>query len=448
MSYVGDKLKNRPSFPLEVFPEKVKESIQTIAEQYSIPADLLAASALFAVAALAGNIYVAKVNGGVKPILYIMMVAPSGVGKTPAYKKMCGEIINPLRGFLNEVFKQEQNAWKERKKAAKELGKEFTELQPFKRVRIIEDATLEATLRHAESSPAGFGLFYDEGGRLFSGVTQYRKDASPVDFLNENWNGQAYESIRADSDKDRFIANPAISILIGMQKERMAKYFTEDVLHSGLANRFLICQGDFKQINEAADFFDENRKEVCQEWRDLIRGLFHRGAEMTAEQSAISVEFTLEAKIGYNNIMSDIAGNQNKLIKSLKREDENMPLVAANAKLQAYVARLALVLSIIDNYTGPTITEKNVKDAYSLYKFFKRNSDRILLSLNSTATTGLTESEAELLEALPDQEFTSKQAEEVCISLDLGKKFFFVSFKRKYSKGWVKIIQKGVYEKV
>ena len=147
-------------------------------------------------------------------------------------------------------------------------------------------------------------------------------------------------------------------------------------------------------------------------------------------------------------MMREIAVAQNIMIKGIKKEDENMPLIAAASKLHAYVARLALVLSIIDNHTIPKISEKNVDDAYKLYKYFKRNSDKVLLSLNSTAKTGLTENEMELLENLPDNAFTTKQAEDVCEALNLGKKFFLVSFNRKFKTGWIKKIGIALYEKV
>ena len=445
---VASKLRNRLSFPLEVFPAAIRDSLKAVAEQRSIPVDLVAGAALFAVAALSGNIYIGRVKGGVKPILYIMLVAPSGGGKSPAYNVVCGEIIKPLRKSMNIRHKQAVQEWNCRKTAARLAKQEFMEPPPVKCIRILEDATFEGILKHAESSPAGQGVKYDEGARLFSGITKYTKDASPIDAWNEMWNGETVELVRADSERDRFISDPAISLLIGMQKERLSKYFTEDVLHSGFAYRFLICQGDLSIINEAVDFFDEDRKGMCWEWCELIRGLYHKGAEMTEETPSIEVEFTQDAKIRYNSIMSEIAGARNDQVRAMKKEDENSHLIASGAKLQAYIARLSLVLAIVDNHTGPVISVSNVENAFKLYKFFKRTSESILLGLDSTARTGLTENEMDLWETLPDQQFTTKNAEEICVALNLNTKFFTNSFRRKYSKGWVKSLGKGLYEKI
>ncbi|MEJ7740438.1 MAG: DUF3987 domain-containing protein [Chitinophagaceae bacterium] len=447
MISVADRLKNKNQFPFEVFPKGIGDSMLGLSEQTNIPADYLGVCALHAVAALSGNIYIGKINGGVKPIIYAMLIGPSGVGKSPAYKYICGSIIDSLRSSLADKYKADYAAWKERKKSAKDAKQEFNEPPPQKVIRMIEDGTEEAISKHAESSPAGFGVYYDEGGRMFGSASQYKRDNSSVNFWNELFNGNSYEIVRVDSEKDRFIENPAISVLIGMQKERLSKYFTEDVLHSGLAYRFLMCQAEFKPINELVDYFDNKKKTLCDEWQDIIKSLFNKGLRIIKDKEPILVEFTQDAKMKYNDVMGEIANAQNILIKGLKREDDNISLVAAGAKLQAYVARLALVLSIIDDHTGPAITVKNVEDASTLYKYFKRNSDKILLGLSSTAKTGLTEFETELLEKLPDNQFTAKQAEETSLALNLGRKFFQVSLHRKYKAGFIKIISKGLYEK-
>ena len=60
----------------------------------------------------------------------------------------------------------------------------------------------------------------------------------------------------------------------------MAKHFTDDVLQSGLAYRFLMCQGDFKPFTENVDYFDRTKKEMCQPWQELIKGLFNKGARL------------------------------------------------------------------------------------------------------------------------------------------------------------------------
>lgn len=448
MSYVKPKLKNNSSFPVEVFPDAIRESIESISENKSIPIDLVAGAALFAVGALAGNIYILNTNGGEKSTLYVMMVAPSGVGKTPAYQNTCGKIIAPLRVSLDEKYKAKVDAWRERMRMAKSAKTEFSEPHPHKTIRMAEDATLEAILKHAETSPAGFGVFYDEGERLFAGVNQFKKDSSSVAFWNENFNGKIFESLRVDEGRDRFVKNLAISLLIGMQTSRLTKYFTQDVLASGLAYRFLICQGDYMLIKENVDYFGDEQQGMCAEWSEIIRGLFHKGAELTPDDRPIKVEFSLEGKITYNDVMNEVVGDHNKIVQNLKKEDENIHILAAGAKLQAYVARLALVLAIIDNHTGPVVSKENVENAYKLYKFFKNNSRRILLKLNNSANTGLTESELELLEGLPDQEFTTEQAEQVCVSLGLNLQFFKTSYHRKYKNKFIKSAKRGLYEKM
>ncbi len=445
---VAGKLKNINTIPVDVFPKDIAESMKLLSDQTNIPLEFICTAALFAVASQAGNQYYGNLNGRIKPIIYAANIGPSGVGKTPAYNKLCGDIINPLRKILDDEYKTVYAAYKDRLKTAKEFKQQFTERPPVKKIRIIEDGTDEAISKHAETSPGGFGLYYDEGGRFFGSSSQYKRDNSSVHTFNEIWNGKSHQIIRVDQEKDRFIPNPAISVLIGLQADRMAKYFTEDVLQSGLAYRFLMCKAAFKPINETVDYFDDNVKEMCETWKNLIRSLFYRGARLEENFEPICVEFNQEAKLKYNEVMGEIAAQQNVFIRSVKKEDDNITIIGAAAKLQAYVARLALILAIIDDHTGPTITAQNIEGAYVLYKYYKRNSDKILLSLSGTATTGLTDNEAELLENLPDNQFTTKEAGDVCETLNLNKKFFLTSMRRKYKAGWIKTVSKGVYEKI
>lgn len=128
MISVADRLKNKNQFPFEVFPKGIGDSMLGLSEQTNIPADYLGVCALHAVAALSGNIYIGKINGGVKPIIYAMLIGPSGVGKSPAYKYICGSIIDSLRSSLADKYKADYAAWKERKNLLRMLNKNLMSL--------------------------------------------------------------------------------------------------------------------------------------------------------------------------------------------------------------------------------------------------------------------------------------------------------------------------------
>ena len=445
MITVKEKISVIKCFPFDVFPDPIKDSMISVAKYYNLPGDYIGAAALFSIASLAGNQYQATAKGPVKPILFSLLIGPSGVGKTPAYNLMCGNIINAQRSVQNDVFKRELKEWIDKKAAAKGGESSFTEPKPTNRIRMIEDVTMEAVSKEAETSVAGFGVYYDEGGRMFTSVNQYKADSSSYDFWNEIWNGKTYQISRVDESRSRFIKSPSVSVLAGMQKERMGKYFNENIISSGFAFRFLMVESDYISIKEDIDYFDELKNEMCEDWQDIIRGLFSGGMHMTKDGEPRPVHFTDEAKKEYTRIMRSIAKEQNVNISTATRDDNTK--VALGAKMQAYIARLALILAIIEDYTGPNITVANVHGAYELYKFYKGNAEKIIGALRKQDIVGLTDTEQDLFDALPDM-FTAAEAVQVCQNLRLNEKFFLNSFRRKFDQGYIRKLNRGAYEKI
>lgn len=433
-------------FPFEVFPEEMRESFYKLGHHHNIPIDFMGCAALFTVGALAGNMYRADLNGGVKPILYMLLIGPSSVGKSPAFTKLCMDIISPLRAKEHAAYKERMKEWQNNAIIAKAAKRPFTDPEPVKCIRMIEDATMEAITKFAEISPAGFGIFYDEGDRLFNGVNQYKKDTSSISFWNEMWYGKSKEIVRVDSARDRYIDNAGVSIMMGMQKDRLIKHLDSDTLASGIAYRFLMVESDYIELNEDVDLFAPSVY-PCVEWTSLVESLFNRGMYYTSADSLISVGFTKEAKVELNRVTQDNIRTSNVMIRQKDKHDDNAYLMAYNGKISAYVARMALVLSIIDNYQFPEITKDHILGAEKLYHFFKGNGSRILTRIKTESASGLTEKEQALIDLLP-ADFTAEVAAAICKSINLNPKFFLHAFRRKYRPmGLIVSKNRGNYSK-
>lgn len=431
-------------FPLDVYPAPIADSFRAISHHHNIPIDFLGITGLFTIAAMAGNLYRGDLNGGIKPILYGCIVGPSGVGKTPAYKHLCEYIIGPLRAQTHANYKVELKGWNDRKEVARANKTPFTEDEPVKKVRMITDGTLEAITKYAESCPAGFGVVYDEGGRFFTGANAYKKDTSSVDFWNEFWNGSGYDILRVDSARDRHIVSSATSVLIGMQRDRLLKFFNEDTVASGLLNRFLLCESDYILLNEDVDAFAAG-VQVDEAWRHIVEMLYHKGVQFVPG-TEIRVPFEDIAKQKYSEISRGMLKEANKAILSSKKDGDSRLMIAYVSKLAAYLPRMALVLAIIDNARQPVISHENVTNAKRLYDYFHGVASKMLFTINEQTTTGLTENEQKLINALPSS-FNSVEAEMICEEIGLSKKYFAMQYPRKLSKGWIKRTGRGTYEK-
>ncbi len=432
------------AFPMDVYPDDIAGSFAAISLHYNIPLDYLGVTGLFAIASMAGNIYRGDLNGGIKPILYTCMVGPSGVGKTPAYKHLCANIIAPLRKQTAARYIQEYDNWKEEREHAKANKLPFTKEPPVKKVRMITDATLEAITKYAELCPAGFGVVYDEGGRFFTGANAYKKDTSSVDFWNELWNGSGYEILRVDSERDRYIHSSATSVLIGMQRDRLLKFFNEDTIASGLLNRFLLCESDYVLLNEQSNAFAPGIV-AAESWQRLITHLYNTGVNFL-DGDEIMVPFEEGAKQAFTAISNEMLREANRAIIASKKDDDSRLMIAYVSKLAAYLPRLALVLAIIERPVNTVIMYEHVMGAKKLYDYFKQVAAGMLLKINNTATSGLNENELKLYNALPAQ-FTTDEAQMICEEIGMSRSYFGMQFRRKLSQGWIKKIDRGVYIK-
>ncbi len=167
--------KQNNSFPLEIFEPIVAQSFQDLAKEYSLPVDYIALSALWAVASLSGNMHTTELNGEMKSILYCMMVGPSSIGKTKAYDLVFGDIIEPLADRLYKEYITKEKDWEVERMRAKANNTVYTEPRPVRIIRSASGATLEAITKYASTNHAGFGVYFDEGKKLYQGGS-YAKD--------------------------------------------------------------------------------------------------------------------------------------------------------------------------------------------------------------------------------------------------------------------------------
>lgn len=433
-------------FPFEIFPSQIADSFQELAEEYSIPPDYLGSTALFTIAALSGNMYTTELNGSIKNILYSMLVGPSGTGKTPAYNLLCSNITGALDAELFDRWKMEMKDWQDKKEDHRIAKAAFKDPLPRRRIRMATSGTMEGIMNHAMHSVAGFGMYYDEGGKMLGSPNQYKRDTSSIDFWNETWNGNAFNDLRADGDKERFVSGTSISVMIGMQTDRVDKYFTSDSVESGLPFRFLITISARQPLQENIDHFNRDRRKPCEFWVDLVRKLYWRGAtEFFKDDAPYIVPFTEPAKSAYNVLSQKLIRESNMQQESAKKDGSVALMMKYDSKLYSYVGRFLLLLSILDDPNQPVITADHVRRAEMLYRYYRGHAQKLF---NIMQDDDLSEKERQLLSALPDDEpFDRQVILQACAGLNVSEKYFDTCFRRKFRNGFLKRVSKGIYMK-
>ncbi|MFW6275425.1 MAG: BT4734/BF3469 family protein, partial [bacterium] len=161
-----------PEFPVDAFPEKVRNIILTLNEKQGFPVDFSAAAVLFACAVCSGNNYSLKIKNGwsEKPILYIVIVGKRGTMKT-----------HPVNWYLKPIHERDGEKHKQFERA-EAIYKENMELprderesieQPILTQTLLSDYTIEAINEAHQNNPKGLGVHRDEVAGLVNDFNNY-----------------------------------------------------------------------------------------------------------------------------------------------------------------------------------------------------------------------------------------------------------------------------------
>lgn len=428
-TYKGD-------FPIHVFPYNIRKSILEVAEARSLPPEFLATAGLFTISSLAGTHYKSDFNGDAKNILFCLLIAPVSVGKTPAYKSMCETPLKLIQESADKNFAHD----------IKEYEKQQDENQRSKKPRrfipFAVDGTTEGYVALSMDQPNGIGVYHDEAESIFN-AGSFKGTNDAISFFTQCFSGGRFTQVRADRDKERVVPNMNINLLMGTQPSRIKNIFTEDMLSSGFASRFIMIESDYLELNTEIDPFAPN-KEMCGDWVQLLEHLYRTGLLYNAgEISPIEIYFEPAAKDAYRFYYKENLKDANKRILS-KAEQY---IIGTEAKMSAYFPRLVQILAIINDPKMPVITKKVVDDAHCLYKYFTKSTLGIIAKISEEINTGLPNELELIYQALPEI-FERKDAVEVCKRLNLSEQKFETAMRRKDFKDLFKKIKYGTYQKL
>jgi len=428
-------------FPIHIFPPSIRRSIIDVCNTRSLAPQFVATAGLWTISSLAGARYTSEFNGEGKNILFCLLVAPVSVGKTPAFKVMCDAPLQRIYQRYDEDYDKALRDWEDNKQQAINDKSVKVGHRPRRFIPIANDGTTEGYIAKSMFQRNGIGVYQDEAETIFN-AGNFKANNDSISFFTQAFGGGRTTQIRADDSKERIVPNMNLNLLMGSQPSRIKNIFTEDRLASGFASRFLMVESDYIELRTDTDPFDQ-KKEMCAEWVELLQYLFKQGDEYNNGTSEpITIPITDEAKRLYREYYREVLEHANIRIKS-KAEGY---IMGTEAKMSAYLPRLIQVVSILHNPSKPVITGQMVQFGWDLYKYYSVSTLRIISSLHNEIETGLPKDLDLLYQALPD-EFTRKDACEVCKRINLAERRFDYSLRRKdFAPLFVKIGQ-GQYRK-
>ncbi len=278
ISVIQDKQFSIPEFPVNVFSDAWKQWIIDSAESKNCPPDFVGVSLITSVAGLLGNSRRARPwNGWTEPtILWGALIGLPSIKKSPALdcildhiysieKKLAVDYKKTLMKYEKEKAIAHANLekWNIALKAAmgknaippdKPLNAVIPNLPPRPRL-LISDITIEKAGELLSYNPKGLMLQRDElAGLIFNFE---RRGGSDREFYLESYGGRPYSVDRKSHPEPIIIPSLSISIIGGMQPDKMVKIFS-DGMDDGFAARFLYSWPNARPFKRPVNIPDDN----------------------------------------------------------------------------------------------------------------------------------------------------------------------------------------------
>ncbi|NDP20796.1 MAG: DUF3987 domain-containing protein [Paludibacter sp.] len=326
-------------FTLNGMPGVISDYVSDLSRVYGSPKEFFAMS--FLVACCAAVRKRAVLDDGKYqnfPQLWVMNVAPSGIGKTEPDKKAFKTLIESDKASY-ETYKQERNEWRTESTACKKQNLQEPEKPTVKQI-LIDDCTPEALYLALENN-SGLTLHSDELNTWFSNIGRYSKSGEVGRYLSIFDNTSF--PINRKADEPIFVHEPYLNIAGGIQPEVLEETLQLNQMRkNGFAQRFLFVYPD--RVLKPHYLDASPNQSYMSQYNDLIKYL--------SNNSFGTLYLSLEARkrfIAFSNELTDRANVSNSdYLKSMY------------SKFEIHCLRLALILELIKSYPYGHLNRKSV----------------------------------------------------------------------------------------
>ncbi|MFZ4457321.1 MAG: DUF3987 domain-containing protein [Bacteroidales bacterium] len=370
---------NDTAFPINGLPQVILEFAVEISEVYGVPIEFPVMAALCAVSASVRK-KITIDSGKYRNFgqLWVMLVAPPGVGKT----EPVSAAFRPLQKLDNtsyDEYQLELSRWKVECTEAKQIKTQEPE-KPFFKQCLIDDFTPESLYQTMFRNNGSISLYRDELSGWFADFGRYNKNGEISRYLSIFNNAQF--CINRKSEEPLQIPEPFLTICGTIQPEVLNIALGSNTLkENGFASRFLYVYP--KEVKKQKYSERTPDRSIMERYEKLITHCYYL--------PKLENPFTLsqEARIlfiKYANQTTDLVNNcSNNFVR------------ATYAKMEIQVLRLALIVQIIrgiyDNveWQQGLITKEAIQYAIKLCEYF---NSKIILVDNTNIPSKMNSAEA------------------------------------------------------
>ncbi len=386
----GDALRRYQPFPVGVLPEPLWGFVNVGAKAIGCAPSFVALPLLAVLAGTIGNTRRIRLKRGwTEPaIIWTAIVGESGTAKTPAFKLA----VQPVRDRQCEALKRYAEEMAEYELAYAHYEKEYAKWKrskdtdddpPQKPVRpeakrfVVSDTTVEALAPLLLANPRGLLVARDELAGWIGSFDRYTGGKSGADAAH--WlsmhNGETIIVDRkTGSVRTIYVPRASMSVTGGIQPGILDLALGVEHRESGLAARLLLAYPPRRPKEWRETEIDRQTEEAME---SLIDRLYTLQADANDEGDPIPaiVSLTPEGKRAWIDFYDAHA---------LEQVDLTGELSAAWSKLEAYAARLALIVHLVrwaaedSTLADPNaVDEQSVATGVALARWFGGEARRV-----------------------------------------------------------------------
>ncbi|MDP9480202.1 MAG: YfjI family protein [Actinomycetota bacterium] len=392
-------------FPVGALPEPCRVLVKEAAAAIGCPPEFIGVPMLVVLGSAVGNSRVVRLKRGWEEgaALFAFATAEPGEKKTPAFKvamhpahKKQAELQNSYAQRRKEYDQELQNFETDRKDAAKFGQNAPPAPEPPTRDRtLVENATTEALTRVLAGAPRGVVSAQDELAGWLRSMDQYRQGGKGADrqFWLSLWSNSPVVVDRKGEDEPTMLNRPFAGLFGSIQPGVLSEL--GQGREDGLLDRFLIAYPTPTPSRWTDDEITEGARDAYRKLYDGLRDL-HMPMDDHGDPDPARVHFSPDGKIV---LIDAINGHREEM------EQPGFPsrLKGPWAKLEAYIARLTLILALsrsVHEGTAERAETKDVLSATLLVDYFKNHARRAYVGLyGENPDDRLAEDLAEFLKA-------------------------------------------------
>ena len=320
------KLHKEHTLPTWGLPQRWQQIIEEVAYCKNAPRDYCVAAMVGTVASMIRKRLRITYNEFQNyPCFWLIFVGNSSRGKSP----VLNWFWKPLQDWSSIVNSEYDKAVAEWKKQ----GQQGT--RPTPRDFIIKDMTPEArNYALKRNGEQGAVALADELGSFLGCFARYNGTAAKeISDLNSVFDSSPIKIDRADIDKRLTVNEPFLNIMGGVQDDRLAKYFgNELMMDSGFAQRcmFVFPDDSPRRRNKA-----KISNEATAEWKSIIDNLLNT-------MDLHTIEF------GLDDEAATLFDEYSDRLADMEESADNSCLVSVYSKFRYFVLRWAGVVAYIN----------------------------------------------------------------------------------------------------